>query len=596
LTLRSPINRAESEAGQHAVIVLPDEASGPLDGDIESHLDMREASDAVSYLAVALLVLVLFVGAALRLANLADAEFVNDELNHYFAAQEVEGSAGLVLPSGERYSRAANHTRLVRVALAHISDPHLAARLPSVVFGVLSLVLLGLIGWRLAGPWAAVFATALLAVYPSAVYLSRMSRFYSYQLALGLVALFAVWMLVRRAGTLRRSAALAVWPQWMWALVAGAAFLMAASAQMTTLSVAVGAGMIVAAAGLWDLRTMGRAAWRESVPLQLAVIGLVGASLLPLVRPGLIPFLLVEASYVPDWAGGTGGSRLAYYYALSDALPFIVGLLPAIFLTLLVLDLRKGVFLGLWFGIPFFLHSFVFGFKQERYILLAMPALFLAVAIVAVHAGTALRELLSRSLPASRVSQAAAGLLVLGALTFVLLSSSAFSASRRLAVNAGEAERPMWRAAGRIIAEGALADGAWIGSSDAIASLYYWPRVDFSVSSTAAQRHSDRFAGVQASAPGGVPADYYVGVPVLATPEMILEHAPEGAVILIAIDDLRVRSGSVLSELTMRLEREGEELCDGRCGRLHLYSWTAAPNAEHGSPGSVSGTSIPAVP
>lgn len=531
--------------------------------------------------AILLIAAAVALGAALRIVNLGEPELVNDELIHYFTAKSLQGGEGFVLPSGETYSRGTDITRLVAVSTSVVEDPELGARLPSLVFGLANMLLLAFVAWRIAGPWAAVLAVALLAVYPTAVYQSRLTRFYTYQLNFGLIALLGTWIVVQFAGRAHELGRDQLRRQWMWAAMAGLGFLLALRVQVTTFSVMAGAAIAIALAALWDLREGGVRSWRRSVPFQLSVGGLVVAAAVLVAAPGYVRQLTSTATGVPEWAGGAPGNTLAYYYALSESFPAIVALIPAIFLVLLLTNFRQAIFLGIWFGVPLLLHSFLFGFKNERYILLAIPALFIATGAVVAALSSWLRIRLEKLVPGLPYVHFTVASIIVAIWTFALVTTPAFSESRRMADGRYYEQLPDWKRAAELIEVELSARPLLIGSSDASASLFYWPRIDFSISTSALTRPSRRAAAARNLPAKGIGSpEFYVGVPMLPTPDAIRTLATNGDDVLIAVDDVRIRFGNVDAALVRVLESEGTELCAGSCGPLRLFRWAPGVSAD----------------
>lgn len=545
--------------------------------------------------AIVALVLVLAFGAYIRLAGLGTVPFWNDELFHVFAAQSLDRGDAARLPSGEVYRRGEDITRLVRVASHYVADPETAARLPSAIFGITSLVIFALIAWRLAGPWPAVWSALLLGVFPVVLMESRNTRFYTEQLALGLIAMYAGWRALapdsssREAGDPEPD----VRSRWGWVALMLAAFAVAARVQVTTLSVAAGWGAACAVFAALDLRRLGRRrALRESVPLQLVVAGIVGFLAVLVVRPGVIRELIAMALEVPLWARGDYSPQ-AYYWMLLAAVPLIVSLMPLIFLVAIRKNWPLAVYLAMWFGVPFVLHSLVFRFQNERYVILALPGLFLATGIAAAEGCRALRRVviawLERRHP--RLTPWVARLA--GASTVVLVAMVAIvttpAVPRVRRVLAGQVAPPApidWAGALAILHATPGADSMPWGSFHTIAAKYYWKRVDFSIEPGLLERPiggpDTPGPRPQRVHPQGTP-DWYVGVPVLSTADAIREHFGPGRDVIIAIDSTIEYAApkSIMHELR---ETGADELCEGRCGTLHLYRWTLTNKPGSSSP------------
>jgi len=521
------------------------------------------------------LVLVVLTSGYLRLSDLGRDELRADELYQYWAAQGLNRGDGPVLPSGERYARGLDVTRLIAITTSRSSSQELAARLPSALFGVLNVVLFALIAWRMAGPWAAVAATLLLGVYPEAVFQSRFTRFYTYQLNFGLIGLYAGWQLVRRSGlatavTLRqRLGGLA------WAGVAAVALLLAARVQVTALTIASGLAVAVALAAAADLRARDRRAWRDSVPLHLTIMGLAGAAALLVADPALVERLVSQAGEVPAWRRRLGPSpRSSYARWLVDAFPLLLPASPLLATFAARRNLRLTSYLLTWFGVPFLIHSLALPFKQERFIFLAVPALLLVIGmgVVAVfEAGYAVAvRFASARGPGGRqlVTRAFALAAVLG--------GGAVAARTLVAIEREglQGRGTRWRAAAAVIRAFPGSDTIPVGSTEALRSLLYLHRADFSVRFDELEKASRTASGKRGPTrwhPEGA-NDRYAGVPVFVTPDAIERRFADRGGVLVVRNTLDV--GDMTAEPVRNvLRRQAVELCQGRCGTTRVYYW-----------------------
>ncbi|MFQ5745718.1 MAG: ArnT family glycosyltransferase [Gemmatimonadota bacterium] len=522
-------------------------------------------------LPISILAAVLIGGSAVRLVDLGQASFNGDELDHVYAARSIQQGAGAILPSGNEYRRGSDITRIVSFTLGDAGSAETAARLPSAILGIAGLLLIAWVGWRLGGPWTAVWTALLLGIYPQAIIQSRMTRFYTYQLLFGLVALYAGWRPLRRAGAREEPSASEWRADWAWAVVAVAALLLALRVQLTTLTIGLAWAACVVLAAIADGVAGGLGRWRRSVPMQLTGLGFLGLLAFAAVRPGVVGHLIVRAVYVPAWTNP--GAILSYYWWLADVFPVLMSLLPLALLAVYLRDRRLAVYLGVWFALPVLLHSLVFPWKGERYILLAVPALFLAGAIGASDGLGALRRELAARLPAGAGAGRLSTAVVAAIALFALATTPAFNRARRIPAIPKAID---WPAALERIEALPGARELPLGSSIGLPALYYWGRVDFVVGSDFLQQPGNRDGRPDMSgalSPQGTP-DWYSGAPVLTTPDAIRARYPEAPGIVFAIDTDRWTYDNIDPDLREILRTEGRELCGGRCGSLLLYLWT----------------------
>jgi len=509
---------------------------------------------------VLLLLVVILAGSYIRLVELGTPSFRSDEIQHYHAAQSLQEGLGPLNQAGETYERGIDITRLVALTDKIATPPERAARLPAAGFGVVNLLLIAVVGWIMGGPWAAFWATTLLAIYPEAIWQSRQVRFYTYQLTFGLIALGTGWIAFQ---TWKRGNG-SGWKTWVWLGLTVVAFLLAARVQIVTLSTMAGwiAFLAVAAVGSHVLKP--RLPWRDNIPLQATVLALfIGAGALVL-RPEIVPRLIETAMTVPSWVGAPG-HRLTYYYALISGFPLLVSLAPV---AAGVVFLRKpwlAFYLLTWFLVPFVVLSLVFPFRQERFILTAVPGLFLLGGIAAslacggIHA--ALEGRLRGTSPGflrwkAVVPPVAVVIVACGA----LFTTPAFNVARKMPdpTSWPDLRREDWRATVGFVEKVTSAGAVALGTSDPMASTHYWGRVDFQV---AARGH----------APGEVSGP--AAVAVWADPEGIVGRFSEYDRVLIGLDSTRIRAGRIHDNLLRVLREQGQELCEGRCGTIMLYVW-----------------------
>jgi hypothetical protein len=531
------------------------------------------------------LALVLACGAWLRLADLGRNTFGTDEMNHFYVGQSIDQGKGPVLPSGSRYTRGLNYSQMVAAVLPHSNRPEFAVRAPAAILGILALGVFALLAWTMAGPWAAVIATALLAIYPEGLRLSRYGRFYTLQLLAALVGMYAGWRVLRYPLSRERMNRDRVVESWVWALLALACLGYAADVQVTTLSVIAGFGIAIAAAGGYDLWREGRAAWRWSVPLQLTIVGLVAGLVLLATQFGNLEALFWQARTMPLWARLSAegeGSPAVYYRALSQAFPIVISLSPLIFLVTIIRSPRAGTFLLLWFVVPLLLHSFVFAWKLERYVLAAIPALLLAAGIAASMGLALLQRFVARTLerlPAGMSGPLAAGVTLLVALT-VLLTLPAFNESRRMVTLGSSAG---WLETQRMIHRDSALQSLPLGNASPLAALHYWGRLDFVVQrglleGVRRDSTSRDFNRPYLYKRMGSP-DAYAGRPTLTTPDAIRTRFAGRPAVLIGVDQKYLKYRNIEPSLQHVLATEARELCQGKCGSMLLYYWPLKPSS-----------------
>lgn len=544
-------------------------------------------------LPLSLVLLAVLAGGYLRVAHLGRDDFGPDELFHVYAAESLRQGEGPRLPSGDLYTRGIEFTRLVQLSVEALGPGERNARLPGALLGIIDLCLFAVILWALGGGWTAFWGTLLLALYPEAVAQSRAVRFYTYQLAFGLIALYAGWRALARCGARASPTRKEIGSQWLWVAVTLLAFTLAARAQIVTLSVVAGWGVCVALAAVADLRARGAAAWRTSAPLQLTAAAAAAVVLLLVAEPEAIAGAVRLSQHVPGWiqAEGGPGSPATYARDLFWSFPLLVALAPLIFLSIGFSRPRLTVYLLTWFAVPFLAHSFLFPWKGQRFILLAVPALLAAAALAAAGGAGALRRWISDRLAGYGIEAGARQLYAASSVAvislFVIATTPALVHGWK---GAASQQDNKWRKMAAIIQSRPELRTLPLGTTAPLHTLYYLGRSDFVIQPGARQRRQNR----QSEGKPDV-VDFKAGAPILPTPNSIRSRFGTES-ILISTDSGHVDSRLDPALLSM-LREQAEDLCRGSCGSGLLYLWhptgvlsgtalpTGANETESGTPG-----------
>ncbi|HEX7126204.1 MAG TPA: glycosyltransferase family 39 protein [Thermodesulfobacteriota bacterium] len=304
----------------------------------------------------------LAAGLAIRAANLGGPAFGYDELYHVFAAKGLLDGEGLALPSGRPYTRGALVSLLTAGAFVLFGEHEWSARVPALLFGAASLVLIYAAGRTLFGPIAGVTALWLLALSPEAVDADRYARMYSPLTAFGLLAALAAYRALEGGG--RR-----------WAVVAVAAAAVAVHLHPAALMLVVAVGAYAASCCL-AAALRGERQPRRHLALALGLLALAAASALtPPVRS-----LVREAAATPlPWYRPEPGDVLTYHRHLAATYGWLWPLLwPATFVALLTRP-RPGLFTALAFWLQLVILSVAVATKHVRYIIHVLPFAWLVL-------------------------------------------------------------------------------------------------------------------------------------------------------------------------------------------------------------------------
>ncbi len=427
-----------------------------------------------------LLVTALAIGVAIRAINIGGPAFGYDEFYHVFAAKSLLAGEGLVLPSGRPYTRGAPVSLLVAAAFALFGEHESAARLPSLLFGAATLVLVYVTGRLLFGPTAGLVAVWLLALSPESVDADRYARMYSPLTAFGLLAALAGYRALENGG-------------WRWSVVAVAAFAAAAHLHPVAL------GLVVALGAYAALRCVAAALRGERQPprhLALVLGLLVLAAALAATPPARA--LLYEVTLTPlPWYRPEPGDALVYHRHLAATYGWLWPVLwPATFVAVLARS-RPGLFVAIAFWLQLVILSAVVATKHVRYVIHLLPFAWLLLGGAAEALWPPARDaLLARVrawapawLPSAAIL---AAVLVLAAAPLVrLLPSAAAAASRPWATEGSFATGHFddWRGLAREVLP-RLEPRALVVTRVQLAARYYLGRPAYHLISARARRGS----------------------------------------------------------------------------------------------------------
>lgn len=152
-----------------------------------------------------LLLALVAMGLTLRLFYARSANPYIDEYTTFWMAQRTIECGVPFFPTGSLYSHGLLFTYLDALFISIFSFSELVARLPSVIIGAASILLIYWAGKKIVSPWAGVIATALLALDPQAIIWGGRARNYTLLLFLLLLAtLFFYRGVIRRDRALYR--------------------------------------------------------------------------------------------------------------------------------------------------------------------------------------------------------------------------------------------------------------------------------------------------------------------------------------------------------------------------------------------------------
>jgi 4-amino-4-deoxy-L-arabinose transferase-like glycosyltransferase len=312
-----------------------------------------------------LLALLLTAGVGLRAHNLGMPSFCCDEYFDVFAARSWLAGEGFQVP-GREYTRALTMTRLTAASVAVFGESEWSARVPAMVFGVLTLPLIYVAGRTFFGPQAGLIALALYALSPHGIDNSRFARLYSLLTFLLLGAALCGYRALEgrgKAGDERWRVRL------MWLGTAAAAGLLATTLHPLAISLAVSVQIYVSILAVTSARAgrRGEAIRYGGIALAILAVELVGAAMAPMHE------LFTRAVLDPmAWYEPRPGDRWLYH----DHLAAQYGVMWYLLVPATAIVLRRfkpGLFVVLAFWLTFISVSMVVATKHPRYIAPMLP-------------------------------------------------------------------------------------------------------------------------------------------------------------------------------------------------------------------------------
>jgi hypothetical protein len=437
-----------------------------------------------------LLAAILVTGLWLRISNLGGPDFGVDETFHVFAAERLIAGDPPLLPSGLPYDRSLPYTRMVAWSGGLFGGVNeWTARLPSVLFGCLSILVVFAIGWRWYSATAGLIAAWVMAVAPMQISHSRQVRMYALLQLLYLIIIYLLyqgietsapatrrWLPPRLAGWCRR---LEIRPELI--VIAIPFILLARQIHDLILPSLVGTAAYILCVGLVApfVRSVTPMARRKYwVAAALLVAG--GFLVVSLDIGGVRGMVAYAHSYAPTWAQPRTADWRYYLNSLGERYPMIFGtfLLASVFA--LTRNWKPTLYLLACFTVPFLLHSFLFAWKETRYVMHITPLMFIVfgvgVSVFLSNLYQALAAWARQTLDAN--PQKIAGTLTAAAVVFLFGATTELREGVKLHnVEVGmfaEVQHFNWKKAMEFIAARATA-GDTIITSRSLAARYYGP-------------------------------------------------------------------------------------------------------------------------
>lgn len=528
------------------------------------------------------LIFVLAVTLGTRLVGLSHAPHF-DEFYHMLAAESLLADGDLCIANClSAYDRGAPFTVLVAGVLGLFGSSFVAARLVSVVAGLLLVGGVFWWTWRVAGRTAAVAASLLLALSPEAIYVSQFIRFYAWHGLLVWAGAAALYFAVCPSnGTDARR-------RLMLAAIGIAALLGAVTLQVTTLIAAVGivVWLLVDPIARWA-RMEGRTRPGRLALIAGSALVFAAAGILLLERTGLLADAWRKYRSMNIHTADVANDIRFYHEFLMSSYPTLYSLVPVAFVVALAKQPTAVLLASSVFATALVLLSGG-GYKATRFLFYAMPFFF---ALWGVALGVVLPPLVKRAREGvgswlgtganGLLAKAGGGAQLTVALLCVLATNPAYNTTSKMLL-VSDAEwprwkpiyrgRPEWRPAIPALRE-AAAQAEVVVSNAAVKSAYYLERVDAELTVSRLFLGPDRFAPDFARDPR-------LGVPVFRSPEAMesVVNCYRSGLIIVEIHAWETTWG-VPPETAAYIVAHTEEIPLPERSDLRAFRWQSDPGA-----------------
>lgn len=302
------------------------------------------------------LILLVAIGLGLRLWNLGGPSFGDDELITAYAAKGFADTGNFVLPSGFVYDGSWLDLLFRALSIKLFGFNEFGARLPSVIFGSMTIGLAYLVGRELGGKKVGLLSAFIICFLPWEISWSREARMYAaFQLLyLGLVyTTYLALVKYRKAG---------------WYILSFVLFIATvATDELGIVFIAVPYCWVLL--NSWQKRQLKRFLAMLCAALVLCLLLLLCHEKLPL-RWSMPIEPFSEMRFL---------SFLVDYYATLT----VIGVLGMF--CLFLSNNRLGMFIAVSFIIPLLILSCFLGWQQVRYIYFLIPLLAITGSFMAVH-------------------------------------------------------------------------------------------------------------------------------------------------------------------------------------------------------------------
>lgn len=337
------------------------------------------------------LLIIVLSGFYVRINGLSTLGLAFDEPIHIYAGKSVLETGEPLLPSGIKYERALPFTYSVALSFKLFGIDELSARLPSVIFGTLSIILIFFIGKRFFGTNVGLLSALVLAFIPFEIAWSRTCRMYSMYQFFFLFEFFAFYRGLETEKTDDSTSGLAkksLWARipviscwnlsWGWLFLSGIILLIAYTIQVEVLIFGASIFIYLLSMTIISLITRGCEQTLRSKYIAFLLLTLTSA-LIALSIPGVFDSVARFYQFNPEWGKYIrSNSPATYFNFLVSPIMFpvmaffVLGALQAC-----IRGSKSGFYTIVCILVPLFIHSFLVQFRQPRYIYDIFPLILL---------------------------------------------------------------------------------------------------------------------------------------------------------------------------------------------------------------------------
>lgn len=326
-----------------------------------------------------LLIGFIIAGAYLRLANLGKDSLWEDEFLHVYAAKGILEAGKPILPSGELYTRSIIYTYIVAFSFKLFGINEMAARLPSVLFGILMIPIIYYVVARFFNRNLGLISSFLIAFSPFCISWSRTCRMYSLLQPLYFFCAFSFYKAFEEANEVNKSTS-PIEKARGYLFLCGIFFLSILVHDLSILFIPTIATYCITMFFVFLLKNNIRFIFHSKYFTCVSAIALLTIAGVIFNMYFLKKDFLEFLKNAPPWSFEDAHNIHYYHWFLQNNYPVFTYFYPYIALIIILSWKRKGLYIANCFALPFLALSSLFVWKGERYLYFIFPFFLIIVA------------------------------------------------------------------------------------------------------------------------------------------------------------------------------------------------------------------------